>query len=298
MVFFGFFHSGSASFLTKLSSMSIRNKVFFYDELARMAWHDMKLFKDEHLASICNYMFYGQQKTLSYANLQDCQRRIVLPYEQENWIFRVAARMGLNDVQIMRDNNDSNSVMSVVKVGSQTILSLSKDMENAFFHPSKKVERAKGFTLSQARASVIHELTHASENHSTHLVILKIFQVCPDFFCEFSKHAFTEKNGMFPHRNYLVSPFFYAAYSRFLESRADQGVFDTKDKELIDAYKKLLEKVASKEAIIHRKLKDYDKNYGTSEYDLHMLRKTHPLVKNRVQACAFALAALKDQKNS
>lgn len=168
---------------------------------------------------------------------------------------------------------------------------------SCFLSGSSSVGTAsKKFTLAQAQAITIHELTHASENHAAQLAILKIFSLKQEFLVAFSKQVLIPVDVRFVHREYLDDPFFYSAYSRFLESRADQGVFDTQNKHFIKVYKGCLEYFSHDEAVIEKKLKDYDKYHSTHEYHQHLLCGTHPATEKRINACTLALAALSNKK--
>ncbi len=232
------------------------------------------------------------------SGIKDCSRRAVIPYNQEKWICQTAHSMGLSRVRLMSDVDNSIPVMGVAKVGSETLLFLGKAVERAFFlSVSSSVGTAsKKFTLAQAQAITIHELTHAFENHGVQLAILKVFNLKPEFLVAFSKQVLTPVDVRFVHREYLDDPFFYGAYARFLETRADQGVFNTKDTRLIKAYKRSLEQFVDDETETERELKDYDKHNGTYKYDLDLLCRSHPPIKKRIKACTLALAGLSNKK--
>ncbi len=298
MFFLSILQSGKASFFKKVSSFFIRNRVAFYDDLAKIAWHDNELFKNEHLLGYCNRVLDSKTAKSFSTGINDCSKRAVIPCLQEKWIYQAGYSMGLPRVRLVRCVDDSIPVMGVTKMGDETVLLLSKDIEKAFFlSGSSSVGTAsKKFTLAQAQAITIHELTHASENHAAQLAILKIFSLKPEFLVAFSKQVLIPVDVRFVHREYLDDPFFYAAYGRFLETRADQGVFNTKDTRLIKAYKRSLEQFVDDETEAERELKDYDKHNGTDKYYLDLLCRSHPPIKKRIKACTLALAALSNKK--
>lgn len=111
MLFLGMLQLSEASFFKKFSSLYIRNKIAFYDELAQIAWHDGELFKNKNLLSFCNRLLDYKNMQLFPAGIKDCNRRVVIPYLQEKWICQTAYAMGLPSVRLLSDVDGSIPIM-------------------------------------------------------------------------------------------------------------------------------------------------------------------------------------------